>query len=209
MKKLQIAFDDNKLEECIEIGNMVYDYIDIIEFGTPMVYKYGAEGVKELKKHFPNKKVLADFKIMDGGALETQIALEAGADIVTVLALADNITIEDSLKEVKKENKELLVDLIGVEDLEARVNYLDNLGVDYICVHTGVDVQKTGESPLDTLKKVKQMVKNTKISVAGGININTAEDISKAGADIVIVGSGLVKAENPLHTAKQIRELVK
>ena len=44
------------------------------------------------------KKILADTKIMDAGALEATSAFEAGADYVTVLAVTDLATVEDCLK---------------------------------------------------------------------------------------------------------------
>lgn len=37
--------------------------------------------------------ILADTKIVDGGKLECEDACKAGADIVTVLAVADNATV--------------------------------------------------------------------------------------------------------------------
>lgn len=209
MKKLQIALDVKSLEESIEILKECEEYIDIIEFGTPLVYKYGSEGIKKLKETFKDKKILADFKIMDAGAFETKIALDAGADIVTVLAVSDNQTIEDSLEEVKKAGKELLVDLICVDNLEERVKYLESIGVDYICVHTGADTQKKGATPLDDLIKVKSLVKNTKVSVAGGVKLETLEEINAQNPDVIIVGGGLVNSSTPKETAMKMKEMIK
>ena len=209
MKQLQIAFDTKSLDECIKIGKECEEYLDIIEFGTPLVYKYGAEGITKLKEAFPGKKILADFKIMDAGEFETKIALNAGADIVTVLAAADNQTIEDSLKAVKEVGKELLVDLICVDNFEERVTYLEKIGVDYICVHTGSDTQKLGANPLEDLIRVKKLVKNTKVSVAGGVKVDTIKSISDEGPDVIIVGGGLYNVENPGETAKQMVDIIK
>jgi len=209
MKKLQIAFDTKSIDECIEIGKKVEKYIDIMELGTPLVYKYGAIGVTKLKEAFPDKTILADFKIMDAGAFETKIALDAGADIVTVLAAADNQTIIDALEETHKAGKELLVDLICVSNLEERVKYLEKIGVDYICVHTGSDTQKLGANPLNTLSEVKKIVKNTKICVAGGVNTDNIKDISDENPDVIIVGGGLLNSKDPENTAKIMVDIIK
>lgn len=208
MQKLQIAFDTVSLDECIEIGEKTKEYIDIIEFGTPLVYEYGVEGIKVLKKHFPDKTILADFKIMDAGALETRSALNAGADIVTVLALSDDKTISESLKEVKKDGKELLVDLINVKDenLEEKIIFLESIGVDYICVHTGSDAQSKGANPLQRLIDVKKIVKNTKVSIAGGVNLNSISVISEQNPDVIIVGGGLVNQPNQEEIARLLKE---
>ena len=92
--KLQLALDDITLEEAMELVANVRDYVDIIEVGTPMVMEYGMAPVRELKKRFPDKKVLADLKIMDAGKYESEIAFKAGADYITVLGVTDDGTIE-------------------------------------------------------------------------------------------------------------------
>ena len=37
--------------------------------------------------------------------------------------------------------------------------------VDYIAVHTGYDLQAEGQSPLDSLRTVKSVIKNSKVVV--------------------------------------------
>ncbi|SUM66053.1 hexulose-6-phosphate synthase [Staphylococcus saprophyticus] len=40
--------------------------------------------------------------------------------------------------------------MIAVQDLEKRAKDLDDLGADYIAVHTGYDLQAEGQSPLES-----------------------------------------------------------
>ena len=47
------------------------------------------------------------------------------------------------------------------------------MGADYIAVHTGYDLQAEGQSPLDSLRTVKSVIKNSKVAVAGGIKPET------------------------------------
>ena len=54
--------------------------------------------------------------------------------------------------------------------------------VDYIAVHTGYDLQAEGQSPLDSLRTVKSVIKNSK--VLGGIKPDTIKDI--VGAVLLI-----------------------
>ena len=44
------------------------------------------------------------------------------------------------------------------------------MGADYIAVHTGYDLQAEGQSPLDSLRTVKSVIKNSKVAVAGRLN---------------------------------------
>lgn len=53
--------------------------------------------VRTLKDTHPDLLVLCDAKIMDAGAYEVRLAFDAGADIVTVLAVTDDLTIQDCM----------------------------------------------------------------------------------------------------------------
>lgn len=109
------------MEGALELVKKVRDYIDIIEIGTPFVYEYGMQAVRTMKEHFPDKEILADMKIMDAGYYEAEEALKAGADYVTVLGVTDNLTIQGCKEAAEKYGKEIVVDMICVENMEERI----------------------------------------------------------------------------------------
>ncbi|MEJ7350863.1 orotidine 5'-phosphate decarboxylase / HUMPS family protein, partial [Staphylococcus epidermidis] len=104
--------------------------------------------------------------------------------------------------------KELLVDMIAVQDLEKRAKELDEMGVDYIAVHTGYDLQAEGQSPLDSLRTVKSVISNSKVAVAGGIKPDTIKSVAVEQPDLIIVGGGIANADDPKAAAKQCRDIV-
>lgn len=207
--KLQIALDDIDLDASIALLHKIHEDIDIIEVGTPMMMKYGMKAVSALKKSFPHKIILCDTKIMDAGYYEASLAYDAGADIVTALALTDKLTIADIIKLNKETNKKVLADMICVKDFKEKVEELEKLGVDIIAIHTGVDQQESGVSPLDDLKEIKKYVTKSKIAVAGGINLKTIDEYLEHQPDIIIVGSGITKAPDPESAAKQLKIKIK
>ncbi|MCQ6281250.1 3-hexulose-6-phosphate synthase [Bacillus sp. EB600] len=207
--KLQLALDLVNIPEAKRLVREVEAYIDVVEIGTPVVINEGLRAVKEIKEAFPNLTVLADLKIMDAGAFEVMKASEAGADIITVLGATDDSTIKGAVEEAKKQGTKILIDMINVKDLEKRAKEVDALGVDYICVHTGYDLQAAGESPFEQLKTIKRVVKNAKTAVAGGIKLNTLPEAIKAQPDLVIVGGGITGHDDKKAVASQMRELVK
>lgn len=140
--KLQIAVDVADTKRILEIADQIYDVIDIYEVGTPVIMKEGMVPVKNLKHKYPDLCVLADTKIVDGGALEFKDVCKAGADIITVLALADEETIREVCDVAHIYGRKVLADLICVENIPKKSKQLIDLGVDYIGVHTGVDMQK-------------------------------------------------------------------
>lgn len=207
--KLQLALDDITLEKAVELVKKVKEHIDIIEVGTPMVIEYGMEVVRTMKKNFPEKEVLADLKIMDAGYYEAEEALKAGADYITVLGVTDNLTIKGCVDAAAAYNGQVVVDMICVADLEGRIKKVEELGVDFVSVHIGVDQQAAGRTPIDDLKIMSSTATKAKVSVAGGISVKTIDEYKKYAPDVVIVGSGITHAENSLLAAAELKNAIK
>lgn len=206
--KLQLALDLVNIPQAIEVVEEVKDYIDIVELGTPVINKEGLKAVEEMKKAFPNLDVLADVKIMDAAAYEVSNASAAGADLVTILAQAEDSSIRGAVEEAKKLGKKILVDMIAVKDIKTRAGELDELGVDYICVHTGYDLQAEGKDSFEDLRTIKGIVKNAKTAVAGGIKLETLSEVIAAKPDLIIVGGGITSKDDKKAEAAKIKEMI-
>ena len=116
--ELQLAIDLLNKEEAAELANKVKDYVDIVEIGTPIVINEGLPAVQHLDNNIDDVKVLADLKIMDAADYEVSQAVKYGADVVTILGVAEDASIKAAVDEAHKNNKELLVDMIAVQDLQ-------------------------------------------------------------------------------------------
>ncbi|MEH7204175.1 3-hexulose-6-phosphate synthase [Bacillus safensis] len=206
--KLQLALDLVNIPEAIELIKEVEASIDVVEIGTPVVINEGLRAVKEVKQAFPNLRVLADLKIMDAAGYEVQQASEAGADIVTILAAAEDMSIQGAVKEAKARVKQILVDMIGIKDIAGRAKELDALGVDYICVHTGYDLQAVGQNSFADLMTIKEVVKQAKTAIAGGIKLDTLPEVVKLNPDLIIVGGGIASQDNKAEVAAQMKQLI-
>ncbi|RXZ80798.1 3-hexulose-6-phosphate synthase [Paenibacillaceae bacterium] len=206
--KLQLALDLVNIPEAIEVVREVQEYIDIVEIGTPVVINEGLHAVKAIKEAFPSLQVLADLKIMDAGGYEVMKASEAGADIITVLGATTDATIKGAVEEARKQGKSVLVDMINVKDIAQRAREIDALGADYICVHTGYDLQAAGQSPFEELRTIKSVVKNAKTAVAGGIKLATLPEVIAAQPDLIIVGGGITSQEDKKAVAAEMKSLI-
>ncbi len=179
---------------------------DWIEVGTPLLKSEGTEAIRTFRKLYPGKKIIADTKTMDTGGFEVEIAAKSGADIITILGLADDSTISEAVMAARKYGAEVEIDMINVADKVKRSIEVEKLGVSYICLHMGIDQQMKGdEPPIDTLKKVVEST-NIPIAVAGGITAENAGEYVKAGASIVIVGGGITKATDIRASAKALKD---
>lgn len=207
--KLQLAIDELNLAEAVEALKELHPYVDIVEVGTPFLIDAGREAVRQIKEAYPTLEVLCDAKIMDAGAYEAQLAYDAGAEYVTVLGITDDLTIKGCVEQAQKQKRQVMVDLICVQNYEERIPVIEALGVDVIAVHTGADQQHAGRTPLEDLKELKQYTKKVKVAVAGGINSETVGAYVALEPDIVIVGSGILNADDPLAAAKAIKAALK
>ncbi|WP_019178404.1 3-hexulose-6-phosphate synthase [Methanomassiliicoccus luminyensis] len=204
---LQVALDLMHLKRAVEIaGEAVEGGADWIEAGTPLIKSEGVDSIRTLKRAFPGHVIVADMKTMDVGGAEVEIAAKGGADVVSVLGLSDDGTIREAVLSARQYGAKVMVDMIGVVDRPSRAKRAEELGASYICLHVGIDEQMKGSSsPLEVLKKVSEAV-SIPIAVAGGITSETAPELMKAGASIVIVGGGIIKAENVTAATRKVKD---
>ena len=207
MPVLQVALDIMQLNRSIVIAHEAVDGgADWIEAGTPLIKSEGAEAVRALRREFPNRKIIADTKTMDVGSFEVEIMAKAGADIVTVLGLADDATIEEAVMAGRKYGAEIMVDMINVPDRVQRAKEVEKLGAAYICMHMGIDTQMRGEEPpIDVLRKIVDAV-SIPVAVAGGITAENAGEYVEAGATDVIVGGAIIKTEDIKGAAENVKK---
>ena len=206
MPVLQVALDLMQLNRSIAIAHeAVEGGADWIEVGTPLIKSEGAEAIRALRREFPGHKIIADTKTMDVGSFEVEIVAKAGADIVTVLGLADDATIEEAVMAGRKYGAEIMVDMINVPDRVERAKQVEKLGAAYICMHMGIDTQMRGEEPpVDVLRRIVESV-NIPVAVAGGITAENAGEYVEAGATDVIVGGAIIKTDDIVSAARNIK----
>ena len=93
--------------------------------------------------------------------------------------------------------------------LEDIINDVDMVLI--MSVNPGYGGQKFIEHSIEKVKKLKELInnKNSKalIEVDGGINLTTGKQIVEAGADVLVAGNSVFKAENPTQMIHQLKHL--
>lgn len=206
--QLQVALDDIQLEDAVTFLENAGKYIDIIEIGTPLMMRSGMHAVCVLREKFPDHIILCDSKIMDAGAYEAGLVYEAGADIATVLAVTDIRTIEKCVETAHAAGKKIMADMIRTDHLETAAAELVSRGIDIIGIHTGIDQQAEGRTPLNDLRIVRENCPDAVISVAGGIGVSTLDDYLAYRPDIIISGGGILRTKDPVKAAEELAEMI-
>jgi 3-hexulose-6-phosphate synthase / 6-phospho-3-hexuloisomerase len=181
-----------------------------VELGTPLIKSEGMNAIREMRRKFPRLTICADMKTMDAGATEVEMAAKAGANIVFILGCSPDSCISEAVIAAKKYGVRLAADMISITDPAKRAVELEEMGVDIINIHVGLDQQVLGIKPIELVNKIAKAISGkAMISAAGGLNSETAVQAWEAGADIIIVGGSLYKAASPEESVRKIIQSLK
>lgn len=215
-----LSADFAKLGEEVEkINNLALDYvhIDVMDGNFVPNITIGPSIISSVRQY---STLPFDVHLMiNSPGYHIKSFVNAGADIITVHAEAE-IHLEKLIKKIKSyKNINDTKKMVGVgvavvpstnpNVLEYIIHELDIVLI--MSVNPGFGGQDFLHSQLDKISVVKQMIQernlNTKISVDGGVNLSNAAKVIQAGADILVVGSAILKAENMKKTINDLKNL--
>ena len=177
----------------------------LIEVGTPLVKKFGASVVKEIRNVRPSSFVVLDLKTLDTGNLEVRLAADATADAVVISGLAPTKTLELAIKEARKTGVYSVIDMLNVPDPLAVLRSLSALP-DVVEMHRAID-QEAEKHNWAVIAEIKKMASGADrrllVAVAGGIRVDTVAEALRSGADIVVTGRAITGSKDIKDAAEQ------
>lgn len=194
MPTIQVSLDVTSIDEALEMAHAaVRAGVDWLEAGTPLILAEGLHCVRAMRAEFPEVPIIADLKTMDGAGLEGEMMFKAGATYTVVMGQAHDASIIEQVKMARQCGGKVMCDIMLCSDKVARARRAEELGVDYIIVHTGFDERNMipGLSPLDDLQSVLDAVE-IPVQAVGGLTVEQALNTLKMGADSVVFGAPLV-----------------
>jgi len=229
---LQIALNST-LEEAQRIITQIpiSDRI-LIEAGTPLIKRYGEEGIRKIKQWYeqrifgqfleskvrpPQKQLLsseivpyvvADLKMMDRGETEVEIAARAGADAAIALGHSPIESLNAFIQKCEELRLDAMVDMMNVEFPLSILRQLKKLPR-VVILHRGVDEEtfnKEKQIPFHEIQRIKGNY-DILISIAGGDTIREVQRAVFNDADIVVVWKSFFQSAS--DTAKLAEEFLK
>ncbi|MDF0590355.1 bifunctional 5,6,7,8-tetrahydromethanopterin hydro-lyase/3-hexulose-6-phosphate synthase [Candidatus Methanocrinis natronophilus] len=203
---LQVALDLVDLAVVRKVLSQLPDSDHLlIEVGTPLVKRFGASVVKEIRNVRPSSFVVLDLKTLDTGNLEVRLAADATADAVVISGLAPTKTLELAIKEARKTGIYSVIDMLNVTDPLAVLRSLSTLP-DVVEMHRAID-QEAEEHNWAVIAEIKKMASGSDrrllVAVAGGIRVDTVAEALRSGADIVVTGRAITGSKDIRDAAEQ------
>jgi len=136
---------------------------------------------------------------------------EAGADVITVHYEACN-HMHRTIQQIKATGAKAGVALNPHTPVHLLEDIIEEL--DLVClmsVNPGYGGQKFIYQTVPKVRKLKELIdtRNTKtlIEIDGGVGLQNAEALLKAGANVLVAGSAVFKAENPIDTISRMKSI--
>ncbi|AJY73469.1 3-hexulose-6-phosphate synthase [Paenibacillus beijingensis] len=206
---IQLALDRMTIQEAVDMARIVQDEVDWIEVGTSLIKEFGMDSVKELKRAFPDKTIVADMKTFDNAKYEFELCFNAGADVATVMGAAPLVTVETCMETAARFGAQVMIDLLHTSTEQQNTLHQFNDAVH--CIHVSKDEQEQAGHQLKNVSRQAGGVRadeGLKLAMAGGITLESLPGLMLLKPHVVIIGSAITKAADPRQAAFQIRQVM-
>ncbi len=209
-----LAADFGNLAKDIEMVNQSradYLHVDIMDGRFVPNISFGMDIVKVMNKHC--EKPLDVHLMIVEPEKYIEAFREAGAEIITVHYEACP-HLHRTLQQIKATGAKAGVALNPHTPVSVLDDVLEN--VDLVCimsVNPGFGGQKFIYRTLHKVEKLYEQIitrnLSTVIEIDGGVGLQNAESLLKAGARVLVAGSSVFKSENPLDTISRMKDIGK
>ena len=207
-----LAADFNYLADAVHLVNeSVADWFHLdvmdgifvpnISFGFPIIQSVKKMARKPLDVHLMIEKPERYLKAFaDAGADVLTVHYEACTHLHRTIEAIKEMGIKAGVAINPHTNVSLLEDVLEMVDL-----------ICVMSVNPGFGGQRFIYQTLLKIKKIREMAIHQNvhplIEVDGGVGLQNAESILQAGADVLVAGSSIFKAENPEQTILNMKNI--
>lgn len=209
-----LAADFANLQRDVEMINESeadWFHIDIMDGVFVPNISFGMPVLRDIAKH-ATKTIDVHLMIVDPDRYIKTFAT-LGANVLTVHYEACT-HLHRTLQAIKAEGMQAGVALNPHTNISLLADVIND--IDLVCimsVNPGFGGQSFIENTFDKVKALKQLIQDkgatTKIEIDGGVTNKNAVELKEAGADVLVAGSYVFKAENPTQTIAGLKAMTK
>ena len=177
-------------------------FVPNISFGMPVLKSINQYAKKTLDVHL---MIINPEKYIEKFA-------ELGSDILTIHYEVSKDTLSESLKSIKNNGMKAGVAINPNTDISVLEKYIKE--IDLVCVmgvFPGFSGQAFIEATYNKCKAVKELINkhksSTLIEVDGGVTLENAKKLIECGADVLVSGSHVFKANNPKEIISKLKHV--
>jgi ribulose-phosphate 3-epimerase len=140
--------------------------------------------------------------------------IDAGADYLTIHVEA-TVHLHRVIQQIKARGIKVGVSINPHTPLSMIEEVISDIDLVLImAVNPGFGGQSYIPNTLDKLKRLQKLLKeknanHVEVEVDGGVKIENIKEISDAGCDIFVSGSGIFKTQSPQEMIKKMKEVIK
>lgn len=206
---LQLALDHTDWQQAQQDVSLLGQHVDIIEAGTILCLAEGMAVIRQLRACYPDKIIVADWKVADAGELLAQQALDAGANWLTVICAASQATVGCAQAVACQHNGEIQIELFGNWTLTDARGWRA-CGVRQAIYHRSRDAQASGQRwgqpDIQRMQALSDL--GFELSITGGL---TPEDLPLFRDIMVrafIAGRALTDASDAVAVAQAFHQQI-
>lgn len=165
-------------------------------------------GLKMLKVAKKATDVVLDVHFMVENPKEYMEPFIEDSDIITFhVEAAEENTINEIIQILKNKEKKVGMSIKPNTSLDVLLPYLDKIDMVLIMtVEPGFGGQKLIPETIEKIKELRTLKQELDIEVDGGINLETAKLVKEAGANILVAGTAVFKAENKEEVIEKMKK---
>ena len=184
-----------------EKGGAQYLHIDVMDGHFVPNINFGPVTVEATRKI--SDKILDVHLMITDPLRYAETFLKAGADIITVHVEVDpDINAISEL--VKKYGKKLAIAINPPTDVSAIDPYLEYVDMALVMtVNPGFGGQKFIADCVDKIRYIREKMPELDIQVDGGINLENVSVVLDAGANVIVAGSSVFNAADPVKACEE------
>lgn len=209
--RLQLALDKVDLPTALAPLQQASRYIDVIECGTVLIIAEGLRAVREIRALFPDKPILADIRIAEAGKILAQMAFEAGASLVSVVAGASMNTVRQVVQVADQFGGEVQVELADEWYDADKARLWAELGVRHVIVKRSRDREAAGDlswGAEDVARVDELAAMGLTVTITGGVTPADLSTFAGHPVGIVIAGRSIASAADPASAAEEMQAAI-